>query len=112
MIEISVKWFWRIFIAWVVIAVCVILAKGQIKFGDITVPDSVAKEYFLDCWKHPDVVYNHSIGEIQDHDYMWYVDRRGKRHDVLDTLSYGWKTVRVRRPNVDDFARWFLKEKR
>lgn len=28
--------------------------KGQIKIGDITISDSLAKEYFLDCYQRPD----------------------------------------------------------
>lgn len=29
---------------------------AQIKIGDITISDSLAKEYFLDCHKHPDTL--------------------------------------------------------
>jgi hypothetical protein len=29
---------------------------AQIKIGNITIPDSVAQKYFLDCYSHPDTV--------------------------------------------------------
>jgi len=30
--------------------------NAQIKIGNITLPDSIAKEYLLDCYSHPDIV--------------------------------------------------------
>jgi len=30
---------------------------GQTKIGNITIPDSEAQRYFLDCYRHPDTVY-------------------------------------------------------
>jgi hypothetical protein len=40
---------------------------AQIKIGDITIPESTAKEYFLYCYKHPDTTwfYQYSDSKIE-----------------------------------------------
>lgn len=41
-----------------------ISVKAQTKIGELTVSDSTAKKYFLDCYNHPD-----TIKERSSHDY-------------------------------------------
>lgn len=67
--------------------------QAQIKIGDITISDSLAKEYFLDCYQYPETTYT---GWLQHPIYLEEVI------GSLDTLDYwGIHTNRIieRYPN-------------
>lgn len=34
----------------------IISCNGQTKIGNLTIPDSIAQKYFMDCYSHPDTV--------------------------------------------------------
>lgn len=57
--------------ALVILFLCSLGLKAQIKIGDITVSEAMAKEYFLDCYTHPDTLWRDLRGFSREDGLRW-----------------------------------------
>ena len=109
------------------------LASAQwLKLGDMSIADSVAKKYLLDCYLRPDTIRYYDIHkENSSHDEyakeIAYVDKldkicreriklqsRQKKWEPMDNNGhYAWvyiwdpTWIVIRKPSKRDFIKWF-----
>jgi hypothetical protein len=98
---------------------------SQIKIGDITISDSLAREYFLDCYKKSDTI---TVQELRDKDpyrYLysekgcamsdaWFNDIVKKSIGTIYSKSmprYPKAYLIARTPSAYDFGVWMVKKK-
>lgn len=69
---------------------------AQIKIGDIIISDSLAKEYFIDCYQHPETLqkddYHNYIPAntvYYDRDYDWAKIKAAEYNKYIDDNSIG-----------------------
>lgn len=97
----------------------------NIKIGDISISDALAKEYFLDCYKRPDTVYCYTERAKNSFKFAiaWYrnpeaptsvrpvlipVNSRDTANEPPG-VAYTYLLL-PREPSAEDFRDWFLRK--
>ena len=72
-----------------------IMTFGQIKIGNITIPENLAKKYLLDCYKHPDTVMLKSMWEdkIRNNNVSFSYSYEEERHQKMRVESFNDKVL-------------------
>lgn len=89
----------------------------NIKIGDIEISDQMAKEYFLDCYTHPDTIQSRQFKEGD-----WFDQKMKKRIStyhpsrkagdsikITATDSFNFFIIVPREPSAADFRDWFIR---
>lgn len=89
---------------------------GQIKIGDITVSEELAKDFFYYCETNPDTITIHlGYGGIsQDEEYRFKeldrqsLTRRESHAPEGGGWVYAYSWVIPKKPTAENFAKWFM----
>lgn len=109
---------------YLILLLLAISIQAQIKIGDITINESLAKEYFMDCHTHPDTVIVHRDNMLANG--VWFdrfTDNLGNKYSSWDDLLskcylgeikdtnnfFCWTFLKPRKPTAQDFSEWFIK---
>lgn len=104
----------------------------MIKFGDISVDQKLAKEYFADLYTHPDTIieksYEDYLGNNGYYTREEYNEAKLKAAEFnknlekfnlgifidstcIHTHNFSIKYIMPRKPSEEDFVRWYMKYK-
>lgn len=108
---------------WIIFALPIVAFAQNVKIGDITISDSMAREYFLDCYARPDTIPSQAFKEGDwfheklKHKIKWYSPNLAKARTTGGDsvyISFGGQLFLIapREPSAADFRDWFLKRRK
>lgn len=87
-----------------------LVGAQNIKIGDISISDSLAKEYFLDCYQKPDTIPDQPISPS-----AWFnfkLKQSIGRYDPSNSKKFNHFQEFIivpREPSAADFRDWYLR---
>lgn len=97
-----------------------LIAFGQIKIGDITISEKIAKDFFYYCQINPDTItIRVSMGGTSEEEEFRYkeLDRQSLTGRISHSpegggFVYAYSWVIPKKPTAENFANWFIKYKK